>query len=51
MPLTDNYIVELDENVTRTPVSYKNRFGITIPRSSSVPVGGVKRTPSSLTNS
>jgi fermentation-respiration switch protein FrsA (DUF1100 family) len=30
MPLTDNYIFELDENVTRKPVSYKNRFGITI---------------------
>ncbi|MER6976435.1 alpha/beta hydrolase [Streptomyces carpinensis] len=26
----DNYIFDLDENVTRTPVSYKNRFGITI---------------------
>lgn len=30
MPLTDNYIFELDENVTRRPVSYKNRFGIRI---------------------
>jgi fermentation-respiration switch protein FrsA (DUF1100 family) len=30
VPLTDSYIFELDENVTRTPVSYKNRFGITI---------------------
>jgi fermentation-respiration switch protein FrsA (DUF1100 family) len=30
MPLTDSYIFELDENVTRTSVSYKNRFGITI---------------------
>ena len=30
MSLTDNYIFELDENVTRNPVSYKNRFGITI---------------------
>jgi fermentation-respiration switch protein FrsA (DUF1100 family) len=30
MPLTDNYIFELDENVTRKPVSYRNRFGITI---------------------
>jgi len=30
MPLTDTYIFELDENVTRRPVSYKNRFGITI---------------------
>jgi fermentation-respiration switch protein FrsA (DUF1100 family) len=30
MPLTDNYIFELDENVTRKPVSYTNRFGITI---------------------
>ena len=28
MALTDNYIFELDESVTRTPVSYKNRFGI-----------------------
>jgi fermentation-respiration switch protein FrsA (DUF1100 family) len=30
MPLTDNYIFELDENVTRKPVSYKNRLGIAI---------------------
>jgi hypothetical protein len=30
MSLTDNYIFDLDENVTRTPVSYKNRFGIRI---------------------
>jgi fermentation-respiration switch protein FrsA (DUF1100 family) len=30
MPLTDNYIFELYDNVTRKPVSYKNRFGITI---------------------
>jgi hypothetical protein len=30
MPLTDNYIFEVDENITRTPVSYTNRFGITI---------------------
>jgi fermentation-respiration switch protein FrsA (DUF1100 family) len=30
MPLTDNYIFDLDENVTRTPVSYENRYGITI---------------------
>ncbi|MFJ9714071.1 alpha/beta hydrolase [Streptomyces sp. NPDC101234] len=26
----DNYIFDLDENVSRTPVSYKNRYGITI---------------------
>ena len=26
----DNYIFELDASVTRTPVSYKNRYGITI---------------------
>jgi uncharacterized protein len=26
----DNYIFELDDNVTRTPGSYKNRYGITI---------------------
>lgn len=26
----DNYIFDLDENVTRTPVSYKNRYGIDI---------------------
>jgi hypothetical protein len=26
----DNYIFDLDENVTRTPVSYKTRYGITI---------------------
>src|SRR5438034_11739728 len=30
MSLPDNYIFDLDENVTRTPVSYTNRFGITI---------------------
>jgi fermentation-respiration switch protein FrsA (DUF1100 family) len=30
MPLTGNYISELDENVTGKPVSYKDRFGITI---------------------
>jgi hypothetical protein len=30
MSLTDNYIFDLDENVTRESVSYKNRFGITI---------------------
>jgi uncharacterized protein len=28
--MPDNYIFDLDVNVTRTPVSYKNRFGITI---------------------
>ncbi|WP_218024972.1 alpha/beta hydrolase [Nocardia pseudovaccinii] len=28
--MMDNYIFELDENVTRTPVSYKNRYGITL---------------------
>ena len=27
MSLRDNYIFDLDENVTRTPVSYKNQFG------------------------
>lgn len=26
----DNYIFELDEYVTRTPVAYQNRFGVTI---------------------
>ena len=30
MSLTDNYIFDLDENVTREPVSYTNRFGIRI---------------------
>jgi uncharacterized protein len=30
VPLTDNYIFELDDNVSRKPVSHKNRFGITI---------------------
>ncbi|MDX2823840.1 alpha/beta hydrolase [Streptomyces ipomoeae] len=30
MPLSDNCIFDLDDNVTRTPVPYKNRFGITI---------------------
>src|SRR5215211_2242300 len=30
MSLRDNYIFDLDENEPRTPVSYKNRFGITI---------------------
>jgi fermentation-respiration switch protein FrsA (DUF1100 family) len=28
--MADNYIFDLDEGVTRTPVSYKNRYGITI---------------------
>src|SRR6266511_2762352 len=28
--MADNYIFDLDEDVTRTPVSYENRFGITI---------------------
>ena len=27
MSLRDNYIFDLDENVTQTPVSYKNQFG------------------------
>ena len=30
MSLRDNYIFDLDENVMRTSVSYKNRFGIMI---------------------
>jgi hypothetical protein len=30
MPLAGNYIFDLDDNVTRKPVSYTNRFGITI---------------------
>jgi fermentation-respiration switch protein FrsA (DUF1100 family) len=30
MALPDNYIFDLNENVTRTPVSYRNRFGISI---------------------
>jgi hypothetical protein len=30
MPLADNYIFELDPDVTRTAVSYTNRFGIRI---------------------
>jgi uncharacterized protein len=30
MSPTDNYIFDPDENVTRTPVSYQNRYGITI---------------------
>lgn len=30
MSLTDNYIFKLDEKVTRTPVSYPTRYGITI---------------------
>jgi len=30
MPAADNYIFGLDENVTRKPVSYENRYGITI---------------------
>jgi uncharacterized protein len=30
VPLTDNYIFDLDDNLTRKPVSYNNRFGITI---------------------
>lgn len=28
MSVIDNYIFELSDNVTRTPVSYKNRYGI-----------------------
>ena len=39
MPLTDNYIFKLDENVTRKPVSYKNRFGITISSDLYLPEG------------
>jgi len=30
MATADNYIFELNDQVTRTPVSYKNRFGIAI---------------------
>jgi hypothetical protein len=30
MSLIDNYIFDLNENVTRKSVSYQNRFGITI---------------------
>lgn len=30
MPQTDNYIFELSDEVTRQPVSYKNRYGIKI---------------------
>ncbi|WP_234386739.1 alpha/beta hydrolase [Streptomyces scabiei] len=30
MPAAGNHIFDLDENVTRKPVSYKNRYGITI---------------------
>ncbi|MET8418156.1 alpha/beta hydrolase [Streptomyces sp. NPDC005134] len=30
MSLSDSYIFDLDENVTRTSVSYKNRYGIII---------------------
>jgi fermentation-respiration switch protein FrsA (DUF1100 family) len=30
VPLTDNCIFDLADNVTRKPVSYENRFGITI---------------------
>ncbi|MGW2287079.1 alpha/beta hydrolase [Streptomyces phaeochromogenes] len=30
MPAAGNYIFDLDENVTRKPVSYENRYGITI---------------------
>ncbi|MFF7279112.1 CocE/NonD family hydrolase [Streptomyces griseorubiginosus] len=30
MPLSDSYIFDLDENVTRTSVTYNNRYGITI---------------------
>lgn len=33
----DTYIFDLDENVTRTPVSFKNRYGITSPRTSTGP--------------
>ena len=30
MPAVDNYIFTLSENVVRKPVSYKNRYGITL---------------------
>ncbi|MEU1319953.1 alpha/beta hydrolase [Streptomyces tibetensis] len=30
MSLSDGYIFDLDKNVTRTSVSYRNRYGITI---------------------
>jgi fermentation-respiration switch protein FrsA (DUF1100 family) len=30
MSQTDNYIFELSDEVTRQPVSYKNRFGIKV---------------------
>ncbi|MFC4468703.1 hypothetical protein ACFPH6_29930 [Streptomyces xiangluensis] len=30
----DTYVFDLDENVTRMPVSFKNRYGITSPRTS-----------------
>ncbi|MFI9568455.1 alpha/beta hydrolase [Streptomyces rishiriensis] len=30
MPVAGNYIFDLDENVTRAPVSFKNRYGITL---------------------
>src|SRR5687768_7515648 len=39
MALTDNYIFKLDENVTRKPVSYTNRFGITISADLYLPKG------------
>lgn len=30
MSMLDNYVFDLDENVTRTPVTYRTRYGITI---------------------
>ena len=45
MPLTDSYTFELDENVTRTSVSYQNRFGITIAADLYVPKNAAGKLP------
>jgi uncharacterized protein len=43
--VTGNYTFELDENVTRNPVSYKNRFGITISADLYVPTNATGKLP------
>ena len=37
MPQTDDHIFELDDDVTGKPVSYENRFGITLSADLSLP--------------
>lgn len=49
MSLTDNDIFDPDENVTRTPVSYRNRYGITIAAFHTENLGRAARTRDELT--